>query len=182
MRGMPGRVSRRPQWRWPMPLCLLLLPLGLALASDDHIAPEEFLARVFAAAEPSSKTVWLTGERREAAERILGHEPDYMRLRYWRDGERTAWIVDEIGKTEPITIGVVVAAESIEQVEVLAFRESRGWEIKHDFFKRQFEGVSLTGKRRLDRHIDGISGATLSVNAMENVSRLILYLNGNISS
>jgi hypothetical protein len=161
-------------------LTLSLIPW--AVASDDHIAPEDYLQRVFAGAVPDSDTIWLTGENREIAERILGHKPDYLRVRYWQQGERSAWILDEIGKTEPITIGVVVNGKQVEEVEVLAFRESRGWEIKHDFFKRQFEGVSLSGKQRLDRNIDGISGATLSVNAMTNISRLVLHLAGSISS
>lgn len=159
----------------------MVLPLSLALASDDHIAPEVFLAEVFGKNKPSSESVWLSGETRDVATRILGHEPDYLRLRYWQEGERSAWIVDEIGKTEPITIGIVVADRAIEKVEVLAFRESRGWEIKHDFFKRQFQGVRLKEQQRLTDSIDGISGATLSVNAMTNVSRLVLYLVDNIN-
>ena len=161
-------------------LTLSLIPW--AVASDDHIAPEDYLRRVFDGTVPASDTVWLTGENREAAERILGHKPDYLRVRYWQEGQRSAWIIDEIGKTEPITIGVVVNGNQVEEVEVLAFRESRGWEIKHDFFKRQFDGVSLASNQRLDRNIDGISGATLSVNAMTNVSRLVLLLAGSISS
>ncbi len=162
-------------------LALLLLS-ATAIASDDHIAPEEFLQRVFAGATPDSATVWLTGEKQEVATQILGHKPDYLRLRYWQDATRSAWIVDEIGKTEPITIGIVVANNAISEVQVLAFRESRGWEIKHDFFTRQFKGVALNGRRQLDAAIDGISGATLSVRAMNNVSRLVLYLSQSLDS
>jgi Na+-transporting NADH:ubiquinone oxidoreductase subunit NqrC len=33
---------------------------------------------------------------------------------------------------------------------------------------------------RLDRHIDGISGATLSVNAINKLSRLALYLHQQV--
>jgi len=150
--------------------------LPFAIANNDHIAPEDFLARAFPGELPSSSTVWLTGEIKDIAHSILGHPPGYLRLRYWGDEIRSAWIVDEIGKTEPITIGIIVSEDVIEEIKVLAFRESRGWEIKHDFFTRQFEGAALQIKQQLDRHIDGISGATLSVKAMTNVSRLVLYL------
>lgn len=150
--------------------------LPTAPASDDHVAPEEFLAEVFGKQLPASETVWLTGERKDVAESILGHKPDYLRLRFWGDHHRSAWIVNEIGKTEPITIGVVVKENRIEDIKVLAFRESRGWEIKYDYFTRQFNGASIANRHRLDRPIDGISGATLSVKAMTNVSRLVLYL------
>lgn len=163
-------------------LILLLSSLSIAYASDDHIAPEDFLARVFKGDLPSSSTVWLTGETKNIAQSILGHPPDYLRLRYWGDSERSAWIVDEIGKTEPITIGIVVTKNEIEEIKVLAFRESRGWEIKYDFFTSQFNGANLRAKQQLDRHIDGISGATLSVKAMTNVSRLVLYLAESVST
>lgn len=165
-----------------IPGLLLVLLAPVSLASDDHIAPEEYLQNVFGNQQPDTGTVWLTGEKQEVATQLLGHKPDYLRLRYWRVAERSVWIVDEIGKTEPITIGVTVADNSIEDIEVLAFRESRGWEIKHDFFTRQFAGVSLDQDRRLDNHIDGITGATLSVRAMNNVSRLVLYLSQFLDS
>ena len=155
---------------------LVTLSLPAVLASDDSIQPAEFLNRVFAGDLPSSDTVWISGEKQQIAESILGHKPDYLRLRYWGDQSRSAWIMDEIGKTEPITVGVVVSENQIEEIKVLAFRESRGWEIKYDFFTRQFNGASIEERQRLDRHIDGISGATLSVKAMINVSRLVLYL------
>ncbi|PCH61729.1 MAG: FMN-binding protein [SAR86 cluster bacterium] len=155
---------------------LLVAPTGSSYASGDSIAPEVFLNRVFSGAVPDSDTVWLTGELRDQVEDILGHKPGFMRLRYWGDATRSAWVVDEIGKLEPITIGVVVKANQIEEVQVLEFRESRGWEIKHDFFTRQFTGVAIEASHKLNQRIDGISGATLSVKAMKNVSRMVLLL------
>lgn len=162
-------------------LGMLLICVSVA-ASDDHVPPDVFLDRVFAGAVPKSQTVWMSGEVAAIAEKILGHEPDFLRLRYWGDATRSAWIIDEIGKTEPITFGIVVANNTIESAEVLAFRESRGWEIKHEFFTRQFAGASLHEGQRLDRTIDGISGATLSVKAMTKVSRLVLFLAESLST
>ncbi len=99
-----------------------------------------------------------------------------LRLRYWgRDG-RTAWILDEIGKEEPITTGIVVNGRAIEEVKVLIFRESRGWEVRHPFFTDQFKGARLGHDDQLDRHIDGISGATLSVRALKRLARVALFL------
>lgn len=167
--------------RWLL-LLLAVVSLPITLASDDYIAPEEFLNRVFAGVLPESDTVWVTGDKLAAAKEILGHNPSFLRMRYWGDDGRSAWIVDEIGKTEPITIGVVISNNQIEEIKVLAFRESRGWEIKYDFFTRQFNGASIHPQQRLDRRIDGISGATLSVKAMTRVSRLVLYLAKSLST
>jgi Na+-transporting NADH:ubiquinone oxidoreductase subunit NqrC len=59
---------------------------------------------------------------------------------------------------------------------VLIFRESHGWEVRHDFFTDQFKGLTLDGDSNLSARIDGISGATLSVNALRNLARFALYL------
>ena len=110
------------------------------------------------------------------AQEVLGHPYPSLRLRYWQSGNRTAWIVDEIGKERPITIGVVVEEGHIIDVQVLAYRESRGGEVRHPFFLNQFAGLSLKNDSRLSGPVDGISGATLSVRALTNVSRFVLYL------
>jgi len=98
-----------------------------------------------------------------------------LRQRYWAAGNKTAWILEETGKEEPITAGFVVQNGGIEQARVLVYRESRGAEIRSPAFLEQYQGAGLTSDERLDRSIDGISGATLSVRAMERMSRLALY-------
>ncbi len=77
---------------------------------------------------------------------------------------------------KPITTGLAVDDGAIERIRVLVYRESRGWEVRYDFFTAQFIGARLDGDARLDRRIDGISGATLSVRALTNLARLALYL------
>jgi hypothetical protein len=70
----------------------------------------------------------------------------------------------------------VINDSRIESVNVLIFRESRGWEVRYPFFTDQFSDATLEENNQLDRHIDGISGATLSVKAMEKMARLALLL------
>ena len=180
--GKSVMLSRKSTGFRVVLLLSVILPIGVAAALGDYISAEEYLNRVFSGELPASNTVWLTGERKQRAEEILGHKPNVLRMRYWGDQSRSAWIVDEIGKTEPITIGIVIGNSKIEEIEVLAFRESRGWEIMHDFFTNQFQGAFIEQQQRLDRPIDGISGATLSVNAMTKVSRLVLYLAESVES
>ena len=88
--------------------------------------------------------------------------------------------MEEIGRDKPITTGVVVKNEKIEQLNVLIFRESRGWEVKYPFFTDQFKQAILTEKNQLSKKIDGISGATLSVYALTKVAKLALFLNTHI--
>lgn len=138
--------------------------------------PADFIAETFSGSSPAAAVLWLTGERKAVIHDILGHNYASLRVRYWQQGERSAWILDEIGKEHPITTGIVVNAGKIERVKVLVFRESRGWEVRHSFFTDQFEAASLDTQMELNRHIDNISGATLSVRALKKLARMALYL------
>ncbi|MBU2478624.1 MAG: FMN-binding protein [Gammaproteobacteria bacterium] len=161
-------------------LLSLLLTVQAAWAGGTYQTPEDFLSEVFAGTTPEPSVLWLTGEVRAATTKILGHEPNQLRVRYWTQGQRSAWILDEIGKEQPITTGYVVNAGQIEQVRVLIFRESRGWEVKYPFFTDQFMHIGLTPELKLNKQIDGVSGATLSVRALTNLARLALYLHQQI--
>jgi hypothetical protein len=159
-------------------LCVitLLLVTAAAVADSPYQSPEEFLVEVFAGSPPPPKVLWLKGEVKETAGEILGHGYPGIRVRYWGKDKRTAWILEETGKTQPITVGLVVDDNGLESIRVLAFRESRGWEVRYPFFTDQFSGIQLAADNELDRHIDGISGATLSVRALKKLARLALYL------
>lgn len=147
--------------------------------------PEAFLSEAFADfPEPQRKSFWLKQELKDDFLDQLDYRFHQLRIRYWVSNSRTAWILDEIGKEQPITMGVVVDGNApgklnIVSVDILEYRESRGWEVKHDFFTRQFVGANLrthSKKPELDRSIDGITGATLSVRAVKKVATLALLL------
>jgi hypothetical protein len=65
-------------------------------------------------------------------------------------------------------------------LRVLIYRESRGWEVRHAFFTRQFDQAQLENGK-LDRSIDGITGATLSVEALQRAARLALWLDQQLT-
>lgn len=155
---------------------LLLFLFSLSVfARGVYQTDEAFLADTFNNAIPKSKVMWVKGDLRQAISDILGHNYSSLRIRYWQQEQRSAWILEEIGKDKPITFGIVIVEGYVEKVRVLAFRESRGDEIRHPAFTQQFNQARLEGDQ-LDRHIDGISGATLSVRAMTVVVELALYL------
>ena len=155
---------------------LILLAAGSTFADDAYQSPEEFLLEAFDGITPEPGVIWLTGDIKDSAREILGHPYPGLRIRYWGEGARTAWILEEIGKVKPITVGVVVNDDELQIIRVLAFRESRGWEVRYPFFTDQFTGIGLTDDKELNRPIDGISGATLSVRALKKLARLALYL------
>ncbi len=156
---------------------ILLWALPVA-AVDTEVETTRFLREAFAqsAVPVVPEFLWLTAELRPAVQAILGRDISGARLRYWRAGRRTAWVLDEVGKEMPITVGIVVDNNGIERMRVLVYRESRGWEVQSPNFLRQFIGARLGKEPQLDRDIDGISGATLSVRAMTRMAKLALRL------
>lgn len=158
-------------------LCVVLMLLaGHASARGVYQSPDAFLDEAFGAPRPAPQVLWLKSDIKAAAEEILGHRYPGLRIRYWGRDQRSAWILEEIGKEKPITVGLVVNQKGMELIRVLEFRESRGWEVRYPFFTEQFRGIGLTAERELDQPIDGISGATLSVRALKKLARLALYL------
>jgi hypothetical protein len=164
-------------------LCFLflatLVPVALVTGAV-YQAPAAFLDATFAGHPPEPAEMWLTGAIRKTSTQILGHPYPGLRIRYWAQAARSAWILEEIGKEKPITVGLVVNHHALERVRVLEFRESRGWEVRYPSFTEQFNGARLTPEQQLDREVDGISGATLSVRALEKLARLALYLDSRI--
>lgn len=136
---------------------------------------QDFLNEIFNNAVPKSQVVWVKGDLRQSIADILGHNYNGLRIRYWRDHVQSAWILEEIGKEQPITFGISISKQKVQTVKVLAFRESRGDEIRHPAFTQQFDNAALSNDK-LDRQIDGISGATMSVRAMTSIVTMALYL------
>jgi hypothetical protein len=143
-------------------------------ADTVYQSPADFLAQYLPGC--SQQALWLGNDVKTQIEQLTGRPFPGVRVRYCRQDVRTAWILDEIGKTEPITSGIVVHQGKAERVRVLVFRESRGSEVHRDAFTRQYENAALDNSGQLDRHIDGITGATLSVYALNRQVKLALLL------
>ncbi len=159
---------------------IALAILNLVSAKGVYLEPEVFLSDIFNHAAPEPSRLLLKGDLKKDIKKILGHRYKSIRVPYWQKDGRTVWILEEIGKELPITAAFAVSDNKIEEFKVLIFRESRGWEIRHDFFTQQFYGAHLLPKQKLSHHIDNITGATMSVDAMKKLSRMALYLHEHV--
>jgi hypothetical protein len=163
-------------------LCTLITTPGYA--GGVYQAPADFINEVFDNEPPKAEVLWLDKDLKNQVVDILNHKYKGLRVRYWQQQGssdiRSAWVLEEIGKEKPITAGIVINNHHIERVKVLVFRESRGWEVRHDFFTDQFKQAGLEDNNRLDKNIDNISGATLSVRAVEKLARIALLLDQHV--
>ena len=158
---------------------VLLLP-AIALAATVYETQPQFLDRAFDGSPPAPGIVWLSGDRKSTVREILDHDYPALRLRYWCADERSAWTLEEVGKDLPITVGVVVERNYIDSIRVLTYRENRGGEVATPAFTDQFNGIELKPDGSLNKQIDGITGATLSVRALSRLATLALYLHTDV--
>ena len=149
-------------------------------AKGVYQTPAAFISHSFTDVKPEAKVLWLNKADKSIVANILQHKFNRMRIRYWQANNQTVWILDEIGKEKPITIGVHIKNDQIEHFKVLTFRESRGDEVRHEFFSEQFINATLNDENRLNKNVDGITGATLSVRATTKVARLALWLHTKV--
>jgi thiamine biosynthesis lipoprotein len=168
-RRIRGAVSRRQFVIGALAALAWLIvrpPLGEAVV---YLSREEALKGLMPAAEQvREETVTLTDAQRERLFSLLGSRVRDRAVTFWigLQGDRPAsyaTVLEVIGKEQPITFMVAVSPEgAVQAVEVLAYRESQGSEIRSTRFMRQFTGKTLAAPLKLGRDIDSISGASLS--------------------
>jgi len=160
-------------------LIILLLTLSLPaplFAASVYETQAEFLARAFADSPPEPDVLWLSGDRKSTVRELLGHDYSALRLRYWCQAGRSAWVLEEIGKELPITVGIIIEQDYIKNLRVMTYRENRGGEVIAPAFTDQFNDAGLEDNNNLNVSIDGISGATLSVQALTRLANMALFL------
>jgi len=156
-------------------LVTLSLP-ALVFSASVYETQPEFLSRAFSGSPPEPNILWLSGDRKSTVRQLLGHDYAALRLRYWCRQGRSAWVLEEIGKELPITVGIIIERNYIRNLRVLTYRENRGGEVATPAFTDQFNDAELEMNNKLDVTIDSISGATLSVQALTRLAAMALFL------
>lgn len=151
-----------------------------AANAENNQTTADYIATALGKKPIKPSLLWVTKELKPTVKKILRRSNFPLRYRYWQAGNRTVWILNEIGKILPITTGITIEDGKIIDLTVLIYRESHGSEIRFPAYRNQFNNVTLDEKLRLSKPINGISGATMSTNAMKKVSRLALYLHTKV--
>ena len=155
-------------------LCSFFSSTSLGKLSVEE---EKFLKKL-EATEPLTKSrLILKKDQLKKIQIPMGHTYKKRIFKYWvTSNDQTVWILNSIGKYKPITAAFVVDSCKIKSAHVLVYREQHGYEIKFDSFLSQFSAVAINKETNLNKKIDNISGATLSVNSMDRMARTALLL------
>lgn len=164
----------------PFLLLLFVVAVAITTAVQAEIGvwktTDEFLEEAFPETEQQPQILWITPELRSDMKTVLNRDFPGIRVRYWGDGARNAWILEQIGKERLITAGFATEQGKLVMASVLEYRESRGGEVRYNSFLEQFLKVGLNEEQKLDAHIDGITGATYSVRSMKQMAAAALTL------
>ncbi len=77
---------------------------SLKAGTTVYQEPNVFIDEAFEGV-PDKSVVWITKDIQANIRQILDHDYPGMRIRYWKEGTRTAWILEEIGKVKPLPRG-----------------------------------------------------------------------------
>ena len=182
-------------------LSLLLLPPARQLAAQEtgtsirvYYTAEEARHEIFPLATGFDKqTRVLPAQAKADLERSLGRPfaEDSLEVFLGYDNANKllgyAVVSNEIGKYQPITFMVGVTPDfRVQGAAILIYRESRGAEVRRSRFLRQYQNKTSRDPIRINRDIVNITGATLSVRALNfGVKKLLIvteYLYGHRSA
>ena len=173
----------------PLLLSGTLTLVGLAAAPVQMVVATEYLSvegaqkALFPQADSFTEmVVSLSPAQRDQVARLAGPQAPHRSLRVFkalRGSELLGYaFVDEvIGREDFITYAAGIdAAGRLSPVEVLAYRESHGGEIRSDAWRRQFAGRDSLARVRVRTDIKNIAGATLSCEHVTEGVRWLMAL------
>ena len=146
----------------------------------DYLSAEQAARLMFPDAEGfDTRSVALDAAQLQQldAQGVRGRSANWAVRVARRGGTALGFVVtdDVIGKVELISYAVAVALDgTVKQVEILAYRESHGFEIRLPAWRKQFVGKGGAAALRVGEDIANISGATLScTHVTDGVRRIV---------
>lgn len=152
-----------------------------SLFAADYLSHDQVRAQLFPGARTELKTLDPHAPWLDALQQKAGPFRGSLEVAYSGTACQGFLVVDEvIGKFERITFAVGMDAKgAVTQVEILAYRESHGHEVRLPAWRRQFKGRNAGSALKVGQDIANISGATLScAHVTEGVKRAVLLVDG----
>ena len=162
---------QHPNW-----LLIPVAAISAAAYGTTYMTVEQAQSAMFPGATLTPAFVTLTQEQRAMIETKTGVSVRKPGVQAWKATGGGYFIVDQaIGKHEYFTIALALNADgSVKGIEILDYKESYGYEIRNEAWRKQFVGKNTTGPLKLGDNIKNISGATLSCqHVTEAVKRLL---------
>ena len=162
-----------------LPLILVNLVSGASLGEDA----EKAITDIFPNASLHFESQPLQQSAKTKAEQAAKQRFSLDKLFIWQvrqNNETIAYALMDnvVGKVQPITyLGVYTNDLDIRHVQVLRYREQIGGAVQNQQWLKQFRGTSPESSFERGKDVDGITGATISVDALiSGLKRMSVYL------
>jgi len=177
-----SRFDSSPLWPAISIVATVVAPTSVAVAAT-YLTVEQAQKALFPAADSFAVIhVTLTAEQTRTIVDASGPQAPHGELRGWaaKRGDTIighVFVDDVVGREDFITYAVGIGADGkLLPVEILAYRESHGGEIRDKRWLSQFAGRSDPAQLRMRADIKNIAGATLSSEHVTAGVRRILAL------
>ena len=129
-----------------------------------YLTVEQAQQAIFPGGKFTASPLVLTSDQCKEIKKRTGVPVRVKEQKIWKVDSGGYFIVDEVlGKHEFITYAVGIHSDgSVRQIEIMDYRESYGYEIRDESWRKQFVGKTDKSQLKLDDDIKNISGATLS--------------------
>jgi FMN-binding domain len=171
-------VSVRPLL--PLPGLLLATLLPVPVLATDYLSIEAAQKAVFPQADAFTEVLLAqTPQQLQAMLAQSGPQPPHGTIRIWKATQGGTLLghvlMDEvIGRQNLITYAIGIDTHgALQNLEILAYRESHGGEVRNAAWRAQFDHRSSLDQLRFGVDIKNISGATLS---SEHVTQGVRWL------
>jgi hypothetical protein len=154
-------------------LAAALLLGGSAADARVLLTQKDALALAFPAGGQERRTAFLTPEQTAAAEKAARSKLDSAVWTYYVSGSTTAYFESHPVRTMNETVMVVLRGREVAFVEVLSFSEPEDF-LAPKRWLGQFKGRVLDDELALRRGLRGITGATLTSEAVARSVRRVL--------
>ena len=154
-------------------------PVQIVVAAE-YLSVEDAQKSLFPQADRFDAVVLaLSPAQKQKVAALAGQQPPHRSLRTWKamhGGDLLGYVfVDEVvGRQDFITYATGIdTSGKLGPLEVLAYRESHGGEIRNGAWRHQFDGRQSLEQLRFQADIKNIAGATLSC---EHVTQGVRWL------
>jgi Na+-translocating ferredoxin:NAD+ oxidoreductase RnfG subunit len=162
---------RNNQWVW-----LPLAAISTSVYATSYFTVEQAQQAIFPGEKLATAFVTLSDEQLLQIKKLSDGNVNGKEIKAWKAAGGGWFFVDEVlGKHEQITYALALNADgSIRKIEIMDYRESRGYEIRTPGWRKQFVGKTIRDPLQLNQDIGNISGATLSCKHItDGVKRLL---------
>lgn len=144
------------------------LPIIVAISTSayatTYFTTEQALQAMFPGKVLTPAFVTLTDAQASSIEKATDVNVRNKEIKVWKVTDGGWFILDEVvGKHEFITYAVGLNADgSVKLIEIMDYKESYGYGVRDESWRKQFVGKTSADPLKLNHDIVNISGATLS--------------------